>query len=423
MIYRIAVPGIALNTYLIVDSKTHRAAVIDPSRSVQPILRLAKEAGATIVAILETHLHADFVSGADKLAAALDNTATIYRSGEGGALGNVKDQQIIDLGSYQLQAWHTPGHTPEHIMWVLFDDGKPTHAFTGDFLFVGSIGRPDLLGEEAVADLASQLYRSIFDILPRLPGETEILPGHGAGSLCGKGISGEISSTLAQERIKNPYLKPLPKEQWIKDVLKDLPHAPTYFARMKKINAAQDISKASEVDEGVLVVDLRSKEEFAKGHLPGSIYIGYGPSFIRWAPLVLPYDRSLMLVANDKRTIEAATEALHLVGMDAPIYGKLWNNVEESFDKLGIVKPFVEDRFPGNALLLDVRTKSEVEEDPIEEALAIPLSELPSRLKEVPKDKPIVVMCHSGYRAAIAASLLQNRGYSRVSAIFGLREK
>lgn len=422
MIYRVIVPGIALNTYLIVDPKTHRAAVIDPSRAIEPILKAVRNAGAQIVAILETHIHADFISGSEKLAEALDHKATVYRSAEGGAVGNVKNFQTVELGSYILQAWHTPGHTPEHLMWILSKEGKPTHAFTGDFLFVGSVGRPDLLGNEAVNELGTQLYHSVFEVLPKLADDIQVWPAHGAGSLCGKGISGEASSTVKNERLTNPYLQPKPQEEWINFVLKDLPQAPAYFARMKRINAAQSLAEVAEAHNNALIVDLRSKEEYAAKHVPGSINLGFSPSFVQWAPMILPFDRPLMLIANDKATINEASEALHLVGMDAPIYGKLWKDETEGpFDSLTVLGPAVVKHFPKGALLLDVRSKHEVRDDPVEGALHIPLSELPARVDEVPLDKPIIVMCHSGYRALVGASILKNRGFTQVSAIFGVR--
>jgi hydroxyacylglutathione hydrolase len=421
MIYRIIVPGIALNTYVIVDPTTRRAAVIDPSRAIQPILKIAAKADAQIVAILETHIHADFISGSEDLSAALENKAAVYRSSEGSAVGNVKDRQNIELGSYTLQAWHTPGHTPEHLMWILLKEGNPTHAFTGDFLFVGSVGRPDLLGEQAIADLASQLYHSIFEVLPQLDENIQVWPAHGAGSLCGKGISTEASTTIKNERIHNPYLQPLPKDEWVRFVLKDMPKAPAYFSRMKRINAAQSLAEVAEAHNNAVIVDLRSKEEFAEKHIPGSINIGFGPSFIQWAPVLLPFDRPLMLIANDKPTINEASEALHLVGMDAPIYGKLWKEEHEGpFDSLTVLGPAVVRHFPKGAVLLDVRSNNEVKETPVAGALHIPLNELPSRVEEVPQDKPIIVMCHSGHRASIGASFLQNRDFRQVSAIFGV---
>ena len=284
------VPGLAINSYVVGDERTGTAAVIDPTRDVDDFLRYANEQGLHIVHILETHVHADFVSGSRELKARLNGEPIIHCSGYGGvdwtqpyADNYLKEGDTIPLGSVRLGCLHTPGHTPEHITISLTETARsaevPWLLFTGDFLFVGDVGRPDLLGEKAQQELAHDLYQSVFGKLSAFRDFTEIFPGHGAGSLCGKAISSRRSSTVGYERLFNSALaNKAPEERWVTSLLAGMPLAPPYFLRMKKVNRegpavlgpelpGQRRWGAKQVYERVcehcLILDVRSKEAFA----------------------------------------------------------------------------------------------------------------------------------------------------------------
>lgn len=436
MLQTIITPGLALNTYLLIDPKTHKGIVVDPPRDVTGIMSKIKESKADIIGILETHVHADFISGSKELKHRLHDVPLIYCS----ALGNkewipsyddikVNEGFEIDLGSLTLQAKHTPGHTPEHLMWIVLDENKnPKIAFTGDFLFVGSIGRPDLLGKQNLEELSSKLYDSVFNILPILPDTLEIFPAHGAGSLCGKGISPQASSTLGSERKNNPYLQHKPKHEWIEFVLKNMPPAPTYFEKMKKINVEgpnllHDLNTVREIKtiHPGLLVDLRSKEAFAKQHFAGSINVPYGPSFIYWAPIALPYDQNLILIGEDQKIIHQAISNLRLVGLDNIIAYYIINQGDplKPSESFPLITPQQLNANLSNHLVIDVRTLGEWQAGHIPKAMHIILNNLYEALPDIPKDKPIAVICGSGYRASIAASILQKNGFKNVSNVQG----
>jgi hydroxyacylglutathione hydrolase len=425
------IPGLAIASYMVGDEKAKQVAVIDPTRDVDEYIRLAKEEGLRITHILETHVHADFVSGSAELKARLNGEPRVYCSGLGGPKWTppyadkiVSDGDEIAVGNLRLKAIHTPGHTPEHLTWALYDDSRsrevPWLLFTGDFLFVGDVGRPDLLGEAERKTLASQLYQSVFRTLEPLPDFTEIFPAHGAGSLCGKAIGSRRSSTLGFERRFNTALQPAPEDQWTQTLLRGMPLAPPYFRRMKQINSqgpaligqalpGQQRFTAKELHERLcencLVVDVRPKEAFAAAHVPGSINIPLGPNLPTWAGWVLPYDRPIVIVPNQVSDMPGVVTHLIRVGLD-DIQGYLedgmdaWENhgyevgqlasisVHELAQRLnlGSARPFV----------LDVRTEGEWDSGHIEGALHIHGGKLQERVAEVPKDHPVAVVCGSG---------------------------
>jgi hydroxyacylglutathione hydrolase len=293
------VPGLAIASYIVGDEKTGEAAVIDPTRDVGDYLRYAEDHVLRIRHVVETHVHADFVSGSRELKARLDGEPVVHCSAYGGADWtqpyadrSFKEGDTIPLGSVRLGCLHTPGHTPEHITVTLTDAARsadvPWLMFTGDFLFVGDVGRPDLLGEEAQRELARHLYRSLFEKLPAVPDFTEVFPAHGAGSLCGKAIGSRRSSTVGYRRRFDPALAKKPREQWVGDLISGMPLAPPYYRRMKKVNRegpvlgpelpGQKRWSAKQVYEqtcdGCLILDVRSKETFGEGgaHMIPSVY-------------------------------------------------------------------------------------------------------------------------------------------------------
>lgn len=447
------IPGLAIASYIVGDEKTKQVAVIDPTRDVEEYIRVASSEGLHITHILETHVHADYVSGSVELKARLDGEPKIVCSGMGGAEWTppyadivVKDGDEVRLGGIRLRAMHTPGHTPEHVMWALFDESRsketPWLLFSGDFLFVGDVGRPDLLGPEQRKALAHQLYGSVFEKLNGLPDFTEIFPAHGAGSLCGKAIGSRRSSTLGFERQFNKSMKPMDEQAWTSSLLKDMPLAPPYFRRMKQVNSkgpallGLDLPgdkrfSAKEIHARLLtdavVVDVRPKEAFASAHIPGSINIPLGQNLPSWAGWVLPYDKKLIILPSDPGDMPEVVTHLIRVGLDQ-IEGFIedgmdaWQNQGFPISHLETISvQELSARLEGECrpTVLDVRTESEFNAGHVQDAIHIHGGVLRERLVEVPKDRPVAVICGTGYRGAIAASFLKSEGYSEVANVLG----
>jgi hydroxyacylglutathione hydrolase len=448
------VPGLAIASYVVGDEKSRQVAVIDPTRDVDDYIAIAKREGLRIRHILETHVHADFVSGAAELKARLKGEPQIHASGHGGQKWTppyadhvVRNGDEVRLGNVRLAAMHTPGHTPEHLAWALYDDHRSKEApwllFTGDFLFVGDVGRPDLLGKEAQQELAGQLYRSVFQTLPPLPAFTEIYPGHGAGSLCGKAIGSRRSSTIGFERRFSAALQPAAEEKWIAALLAGMPLAPPYFRRMKQVNSqgpkilghelpGQKPFSSKELHERLcencLVLDVRSKEAFAAAHIPGSINIPFGPNLPTWAGWVLPYDRPLAIVADDPADVGDVVTHLIRVGLDE-VQGYLddgmfaWEDHGFEISRLESISAQELARRlrngAGRPFVLDVRTEEEWDRGHIDGAMHIHGGLLQERFGDVPRDRPVAVICGSGYRGSIAASFLKRAGYAEVANVLG----
>lgn len=455
LFYQRFVPGLAIASYLVGDEQTGEAAVIDPTRDVSDFIRYATENDLHIRHIVETHVHADFVCGSRELKAQLDDEPLIHCSGYGGedwtqpyADEYLREGDQLTFGNVRLEFLHTAGHTPEHICVTLKDLSRssevPWLIFTGDFLFVGDVGRPDLLGKEAQQELAHQLYQSVFEKLPALPEITEIFPAHGAGSLCGKAIGSRRSSTIGYERRFNNSLVEKPEQKWVQDLLNEMPLAPPYFRRMKKVNregpaiigpeqpgrrrwSAKQVS--DQLCDECLIVDTRSKEAFAAAHIPNSINIPLGQNLPTWAGWVLPYDRPTLIVADDPAHIPQVTTHLLRVGFD-DVQGYLesgidaWEKAGYPLSTLGTLSVHqlkeqlaMVDR--GSATLLDVRTEKEWNSGHIENAMHIHGGELQEHFDRIPRDQPVVVICGSGYRASIASSFLKREGYESVSNVIG----
>ncbi len=446
---RKTIPGLAINSYIVGDEAKKECVVIDPVRDVEDYIALAAHNGFTITDILETHVHADFVSGAPELKARLKGNPKIHCSGMGGdqwipsyADHVMQDGDEINVGSLVFKAEHTPGHTPEHVMWALYEDRELVMLLTGDFLFVGDVGRPDLLGKEEMRKLAHQLYDSVFRKLESYPDETEIRPAHGAGSLCGKALSANPSSTLGEQRKTNRYLKKIPESDWIDDLMSEMPQAPKYFARMKKINitgakilgerlpglvalSLKDIQK--EMDHGTIILDLRPKEKFAEAHIPGSINIPFTPQFSSWAGSVMPENAHLVLLLDDLMQLKDAAKALCRIGIDQ-ILGYIPGGIEAwkqngmgvaSLQKASPTQLNQMQKSGKNPFVLDVRADKEWKAGHIKHATHIPLGQVEDQIEKIPKDQTIAVICGSGTRSSIASSLLLRHGINNVTNIFG----
>lgn len=450
---RKTIPGLAINTYIVGDEDSNTCAVIDPAYDVNELIKIAQQENLEIKYILETHVHADFVSGSKELKTQLSNKPLILCSAMGGdewipkyCDRNIKDGDSLAFGSVKLKAIHTPGHTPEHICWALYDSKRskadPIVLFSGDFLFVGSVGRPDLLGLEAQKSLAKELYKSIFEIAFKLPDFLEIFPAHGSGSLCGKGISSNYSSTIGYEKKFNPSMQKEDEKTWIEKLLTGMPPAPPYFTRMKKLNvtggqilnnnfpgnssiSAKDFSNKSK--EGI-IIDSRSKETFASAHIPNSINIPKSDNFSSWVGWLLEPTKPIFLVLDNEDDLNEVQLALFRVGffsIDGFLKGGI-NSWEKSGLPLSQLKTLTVQELnnkitqnQNNFFLLDVRTDSEWESGHIKEAHHIHGGKIQNSLNEIPKNTSVLVTCGSGYRASIISSILKREGFQDVANIIG----
>lgn len=443
--------ALAHASYMVGCQKTGEAVIIDPGRDVQPYLEAAKAEGMRIVACADTHIHADYVSGTRELA---ERGARLLLSDEGPAewkylfAGSydhqlLRDGDTFSIGKVAFEVIHTPGHTPESISFVLTDKGggadRPMGIFTGDFVFVGSIGRPDLLEEAAgIAGTAEPGARDLFRSIHRFrefPDYLQVWPAHGAGSACGKGLGAIPSSTVGYEKQFNPALKYEDEQQFVDYILSEQPEAPKYFAVMKRVNKEGpailrrdqspkriDAATLAEVAAEQMVIDTRKHEDFAAGHAPKTINIPL-KYLAAWAGWLVDYDTPVYLLALEADRQEAV-RVLHKIGID---------KIEGCFDASDVAdnglntQTFAEvtpeDVYKqvtaGEITLVDVRGDAEWKEQHIEEAKRCFLARLPQKLAEFQGDCTLAFHCRSGGRSAIAASLAQAAGVEKVVNVKG----
>ena len=436
--------GLAQASYLLACDRTRDAVIIDPRRDVDVYVAAAAQSNLKIVAAIETHIHADFLSGARELAA-LD-VATV--TGPGAALTfparEVKHNEEMRVGDLSLRFLHTPGHTPEHISVLAKHPGEATRVFTGDTLFVGAVGRPDLLGEAVMHRLANHLYDSLFHTLLALADDVEVHPGHGAGSLCGAGIGSEPYSTIGRERRFNPLLAQTNRDQFIASVLGDLPETPPYFPRMKRVNAlgppvlglAPGYAGVNEIDlrsgakavrDGAVPIDLCDDDSVCGEHIAASLRMAFGPKIGYWAGWVLPEDSRIVLLTDAAPRAAEAGRQLLRVGFDniggfvaAP--GSAWR--DEGFPVLSITQISLGDlrdqlAQAGKLTLVDVRSDREWNNGHIADAIHVPIGEMTERAAEFDRRKPIATICEGGYRSMLAASILARAGFTNVLNVAG----
>jgi glyoxylase-like metal-dependent hydrolase (beta-lactamase superfamily II)/rhodanese-related sulfurtransferase len=436
-------------SYLVGDGATGTAAVIDPQRDVEQYLRLAAESGLQIRHVILTHLHADFVAGHLELRDRAG--ARIYLGAEAKAsyaFTPLHDGDVVEMGRVVLRALKTPGHTPESVSILLYDldanAAVPHAVFTGDTLFVGDVGRPDLrvaLGWSA-ADLGGMLFDSLHDKLLTLPDSCLVYPAHGAGSLCGKAISSETVSTIGEQRRSNYALRPMTKQAFVQLVTADQPEAPPYFLYDAVLNSQErpTLEKALERElnplslervmemqaAGAQVLDTREPGEFAAAHLKGSLNIGLGGQYATWAGTILKHDQPIVIIAAPGRETESALR-LGRIGFDH-VAGFLRDGLESLRARPDLVDtterlsaPVASERLapPGDSLAIDVRTPREREQRSIVGSMHMPLSRLTEKIGEIPRDRPLIVFCAGGYRSSIAASVLQRAGFDHVSELAG----
>ena len=420
------------------------AVVVDPQRDVEIYLQAAEEHGVKIRHIFETHLHADFVSGHKELAERTG--AKIYIGARAGAKFNhvdLRDGFELAVGKAVLKVLETPGHTPESICLLITDkekSSKPWAVLTGDTLFLGDVGRPDLSKAHTPTELAGMLFDSLHHKLLALLDEVLVYPAHGAGSLCGRNMRAERSSTIGTERLTNYALQIKSREEFIRQLTTNLPSRPEYFLQDAEINregaaALSDLHELlsisapelkSMLDEGVVALDVRPGDQFARGYVPGSINIALSGQFASWAGTVLGLSARSVLIADSAEQLPEARLRLARVGIeDARGYlnGGIGAWTQAGFELAELPQidaQTLHDRLQADAIqVLDVRRESEWQAGHVEGAAWWPLDNFKVSPPEIDRDRPIAVHCKSGYRSMIACSLLQRAGFRNVTNVIG----
>ncbi len=433
-------------SYLIGDETTGRAVVVDPQRDIAEYLADAEEAGLTIELVIETHFHADFLSGHLELAKAT-GARIVYSSvaeTEFESMG-VADGERYSLGDVTLEFRHTPGHTPESMSIVIFEhasDEVPYGVLTGDTLFIGDVGRPDLLSSIGFTreQLADQLYDSLHGKLMTLPDATKVYPAHGAGSACGKNLSTDLWSTIGDQKASNYALRAPDKPTFMELVTEGQPPAPGYFVYDAMLNRQErelldedtpppamtyeDVLAA--LEGGAMLVDGRTPEEFAQGHLKQAINIGLNGRYAEFAGSVLPPDVDIVLVTEPGQELEGKNRLARIgfdrvIGhLDQPYRVMFMHRADVQTASRLTAKGYDErTRELDDIQLVDVRNPGEVAAGTIPGAVTIPVGQLPNRVDELDPDRPTVVYCAGGYRSSVAASVLRQRGFADVSDIIG----
>lgn len=435
-------------SYLIGDEQTRTAVVVDPRRDIDEYLEDAAKAELAIRHVILTHFHADFVAGHLELRDRVG--ARIYLGAHARAeydFTPLADGDVLEFGTVRLRILETPGHTPEGISILVYDlaadAGTPHAVLTGDTLFIGDVGRPDLLASAGMSAeaLAGMLYDSLRDKLLRLPDVTRVYPGHGAGSACGKNLSAETVSTIGAQRRDNYALQPMSREAFVKLMTTDQPEAPAYFGYDAELNRTGRLAPLAELEArlapltldqvlearraGAQLLDTRDPAEFAAGHLPGSTHVGLGGKFASWAGTLLPPDRPMVLVASPGREREAAMR-LRRVGFDR-VLGYLEGGIEAIQDAARLVRHPVritsaelrERLATAPPVLIDVRWENEWRQGTIPGAINVPLHLLREHLDEIPIDRPVVLYCRTGERSSTAASLLEQAGRTNLMDLVG----
>ena len=433
-------------SYMVADETTGEAAVIDPQRDVEIYLEDAKEHGFEIKHVILTHFHADFVAGHIELRGRVG--ARIYLGKRAEAefdFTAMKDGSSIEFGNVRLESLETPGHTPEGLTILAFDktvsDTKPYAAFTGDTLFIGDVGRPDLLASIGVTanELAEMLYDSLHNKLMKLPDETLVYPAHGAGSMCGKALSDEAVSTIGEQQKYNYALQPMPKEEFIALVEAEQPEAPAYFAHDAIMNrqerASLDASMSGTMhalrldevlnlqSEGAQIVDTRESLDFSGNHLRGALNIAVAGKYATWAGTMLDKVNPIVVIADEDH-VEESIMRLGRIGFDH-VVGYLEGGMdalrghEELLQQTRRVTAHAVSELDGPVTVVDIRSENEWNSGHITDSINIPLNQLAERADEVPSEGTVIMHCQGGYRSGIATSLMQKLGRDNVIDLVG----
>jgi hydroxyacylglutathione hydrolase len=419
------------------------AVIIDPIRDSEPYLRLLKNRNANLKYILETHFHADFVSGHIELAN-LTNAEIVFGPNATTSYKCIiaDDKEEFRIGELVFRVLHTPGHTMESTCYLLLSTQNVEQAvFTGDTLFVGEVGRPDLAVNPNLTskDLAKKLYQSIHNVLMKLPDDVVVYPGHGAGSACGKNISAERESTIGTQKKCNYALQPMSEEKFVEIVLDGIAPAPIYFAHDVNLNkngyqsVSHTLSKSlnqlspkqisSEIETGAIVLDVRLPNAFEKGFIPGSINIGKTGMFAPWVGTIISPQKKLIIFCNNGEEEEVVSRLArigyeNIIGYINSLDEWRMHNQEidiiQSIDPSGIVS-LINDK----SIVLDVRKRSELEIGFVKNSIHIPLDKLQNNLNQIKKTDNFLIYCAGGYRSMIAASILKSKGYQNITNIYG----
>jgi hydroxyacylglutathione hydrolase len=443
---------LAQASYLVGCAATGEALIVDPNRDVEQFVAAAEAEDLRITHITETHIHADYVSGARELAESTG--ARLYLSDEGDENWKyafareydavlLKDRDSFKVGNIRIDVVHTPGHTPEHLSFVVTDTAGADRAmgvFTGDFIFVGDVGRPDLLEratkyEGTMEAGARTLFGSLQRFKASLPDYVQLWPGHGAGSACGKSLGAVPQTTLGYEKLFNWGLAAEDEEEFVQGVLAGQPEPPMYFAQMKRINKEgprvlggchrprrlPENRMEQLVEQGAILVDTRSADEFAAGHIPGAINLPRGRGFTTWAGSVLPYDVEFYLIVDDPsiEVVQEMVRDLAMIGLDR-VGGFFTAGVVRSWAQGDRLQQRVQEvsaeqlaslQATEAVEVIDVRNATEYDAGHIPGSRNFPLGRLPESLERIPRDRPVVVHCQTGGRAAVAIGLLQARNF------------
>jgi len=425
------------------------AAVVDPQRDVDEYITEAEAQGLQIKYVIETHLHADFVSGHHELA---ERTGAEIVFGEKANVAfphrAVREGEEIRLGKVLLRFMETPGHTPEGICVLVIDSAvsdQPQKILTGDTLFIGDVGRPDLAGGKGFTPqtMAEMMYDSLHGKILKLPDEVEVYPAHGAGSMCGRNMSKETSSTIGEQRKFNYALKPMTKEQFVTMMTADLAEAPAYFPRDAEINrsgarglaelsppAALTPQQVSELrEQGHVLLDVRSAAEFGSGHVPGSMNIGLGGQFAMWAGSLIPLNAAIVVIADTTAQVDESVVRLARVGIEG-VKGYLEGGVDnwrgagfpvDAIPQVSVNELKEKLATTADLQVVDVRRPAEYGNGHVPRALNAPLASLDRVAAQLPfaKDKPTAVICAGGYRSSAAASLLEKFGFTNLLNVSG----
>jgi hydroxyacylglutathione hydrolase len=438
IVERVQTEGIAELSYLVGDDSTGTAAVIDPRADVEIYVELARSRKLAITHIFETHIHADLVSGARELQARVGK-AQVFVSVEGGAKYEfdhkpVRDSDRFEFGDLLLTARYTPGHTPEHVSYEASEKKRAPKlfgVFTGDSLFVNSAGRPDLLGSKEAEKLADELYDTLYDYYLKLDDDVIIYPSHGAGSPCGASIGDRLESTIGYERQFNPFLQHSDKAEFKEYALSTAPPEPTYYKRMKKLNARgpevlgnlpvipglppKEFQAAAKSGKN-LVIDTRQMLAFGGGHVEGALNIGGRPELSIWAGWLLDPEQPLLLVLDSDEKVEQIVRLFLRTGFSkfaGYLVGgmKAWDNAALPLAEIDQMTVHELKKRADEVQIVDVRSPDEWKGGHIPGAKHIFLPELEKKSRELDKDAPVAVYCDSGYRASLGTSILQKQGF------------
>jgi len=441
---QITVEGMGCLSYIIGCPSAKKACVVDPKRDVQEYMDIARKYDMKITHIFETHIHADHISGNMELQSRTG--ADIYLLEESPVKFKHKtmhDKKIFELGNVKLEIIKTPGHTPHSVSILVTDKSRgnnPWLVLTGDCLFVGDIGRPDLAGKDLINKQAANLFNSLHNKLGTLADSLEVFPAHGEGSLCGRGMSSKTSSTIGFEKQNNQILS-LSKEKFMEHITKSFPERPKSFSHiiMTNKNGAPLLNRCpiqkdlppylvkSYIKKGAILLDTRDTASFGGVHIPGSINIGFAKQTANWIGMVIEPDAELILLVTDEKAYEEMCTQLHRIGYDnifGYLYGGIANWQEEGYpiDHLWqISSDKLNSKLNAGKCkhLLDVRAVNEWEAGHIKTAVHLQLTALLGHIPDIPKDDEIIVMCGVGYRGNIAASFLQSKGFSHVHSLAG----